>query len=61
MSRLLDDTFTTDDEEWNPPRRIAQKIEDLLGALAMDTYNEEYVVRITVDKVDRPVATEDDE
>lgn len=50
--RILDKTFLTEDESYMPSEKIASKIEICLEELEMDTYNEEYVVRVTVDKVD---------
>ena len=58
--RLLDKTFMTSDEECNAESRIADHIETCLGNLKLDTINELYVVRVTVDKMDEPEDSEDD-
>ena len=51
--RLADKTHVTEDEEFNPAAKIATLVEYMLERqLQLDTYNNEYVIRITVDKVD---------
>lgn len=50
--RLLDKTILTEDEEYRPESRISQLIRDDLEKVLTDLYNEQYVVRITVDRVD---------
>jgi hypothetical protein len=43
--------YLTQDEEYNAPGHIADKVRRFLETLQLDTYNERYVVKITVDKV----------
>lgn len=50
--RLLDKTWLTRDEEYCPERRLEELLAEELEKLKLDTYNGEYVVRVTVDKVD---------
>lgn len=50
--RVLDRTFLTEDEQFNPQSVIAEAVESCLRAVKMDTYNARYVIRITVDEVD---------
>jgi len=51
--RLDDKTFITYDEEGSSVEsRIARRIEEVLTALNLDTYNEQYVIRITIDRID---------
>jgi len=55
----MDKTLTTHDEESGAHWRIGNDVEELLQQLKLDTYNNAYVVRITVDKVDvRPCEEE---
>jgi hypothetical protein len=51
--RLDDKTFITRDEEGSiVTLRIGNLVQELLEALKLDTYNEQYIIRITVDKID---------
>jgi hypothetical protein len=52
MTRLLDKTYTIEDEEFQAEGRIAAEVRNQLEELKLDTYNNTYVVRVTVDKVD---------
>lgn len=61
MTRLLDKTWTTEDEGYLEEDRIADAVLDELRALKLDTYNSIYVVRITVDRVDETTRREDDD
>jgi hypothetical protein len=59
--RLLDKTFLTQDEQYGPASAVASKVEVLLKRLTMDTYNHQYVIRITVDVVDDVTVKEDED
>lgn len=50
-SRLGTRVYLTEDEEYGVPSHIADKVQRFLETLQLDTYNERYVVKITVDKV----------
>lgn len=52
--RILDKTFLTEDEGYDPAGKIAEQVENALRNLRpkLDPYNEQYIVRVTVDKVD---------
>lgn len=50
--RLLDNTWISEDEGTFPEARIAEQIEAKLKTLNLDPYNQQYVIRLTVDKVD---------
>ena len=56
MSVILEKTFLTRDEEYGAPSRIGGQVEDALEELKstgqLDTYNEEFVIILTVRKVD---------
>lgn len=43
--------YLTQDEEYNVSGHIAEKVRRFLETLQLDTYNERYVVKITVDQV----------
>lgn len=49
---LLDKTILTCDEEYEPHERIADAVRSLIDGLKLDTYNAQYVVHISVHKVD---------
>lgn len=51
--RKLDVTIVTEDEEYLAIDRILERVEVALQSLNLDTYNETYVVRLTVDTVDQ--------
>lgn len=53
--RLLDKTIMTEDEGWNLAFGIASQIREHLKRLKLDSYNNQYVVRVTVDQVDERV------
>ena len=59
--RLKDIVIVTHDEQYNPASDITGLIENILRSVNMDTYNEQYVVHLTVDKVDKIECGEDDE
>lgn len=52
MARLVDRTMMTADEEFNPEDRIAAEVRAVLKRIKMDTYNNLYTVRVTVDRID---------
>jgi hypothetical protein len=43
--------YLTQDEEWNVSSHIAEKVQRFLETLQLDTYNERYVIKVTVDQV----------
>jgi hypothetical protein len=43
--------YLTQDEEYNVPGHIADKVRRFLETLQLDTYNQRYVIKVTVDKV----------
>jgi hypothetical protein len=43
--------YLTQDEEYNVPSHIADKVRRFLETLQLDTYNERYVIKVTVDQV----------
>lgn len=43
--------FVTEDEGYDPAGTISRKIAACLRAMKIDSYNEQYVVRVTVDKL----------
>jgi len=59
--RLKDITLVTEDEQCSPARGLAEQIEAVLEDLEMDTYNKQYVVRLTVDQVDEDLPVQDDD
>lgn len=50
--RILERTFLTEDEDYNPAGKLAEQIEAVLVRLELDAYAKQYVVRVTVDEVD---------
>lgn len=50
--RLLDKTFLTEDEQYNAASCLGEQVAEALETLDLDTYNKQYVVRVTVDVVD---------
>lgn len=61
---MAERTFLTQDEEFNPAVKISEQVEIFLESLNLDTYNEIYVIRIIVDKVDpraKPNTYDDEE
>lgn len=62
--RILDKTFLSEDEGYDLAGAIGEEVEKALWNLRpkLDSYNEQYVVRVTVDKVDpdEPEPVEDD-
>lgn len=61
--RILDKTFLAEDEGWNLPVSISRQIVSHLRSLRMDSYNNKYVIRLTVDVIDDelPETPDDDE
>lgn len=53
--RLLDKTFLTEDEQYDIPSNVSGQVEEFLSELKFDSYNEIYVIRITVDKIDNKI------
>jgi hypothetical protein len=51
--------YLTQDEEYNVPSHIAEKVRRFLETLQLDTYNERYVIKVSVDQVS-PVDPETD-
>lgn len=49
---MAEKIIVTQDEEYAPGYKIAQQVERFLDRLKLDTYNNIYVVRIVVDKVE---------
>jgi hypothetical protein len=43
--------YLTQDEEYNVPGHIADKVRRFLETLQLDTYNERYVIKVTVDQM----------
>jgi hypothetical protein len=43
--------YLTQDEEYNVSGHIADKVRRFLETFQLDTYNERYVIEVTVDKV----------
>lgn len=57
--RLLDKTWLTEDEAFNAEGFISDQLECALNNLKLDTYNHQYVVRVTVDQVN-PAETQEE-
>lgn len=49
--KLFDKVFLTDNGEYAPECRIADTIELLLNKMKLDTYNKQYIIRVTIDTV----------
>lgn len=52
--RLADKTWATVTEETSVEYLIGVALQDLLTKLKLDTYNQTYVIRVSVDQVDNP-------
>jgi len=54
MARLTDKMFMLEYKDWQAPDTVVHNIQSLLESIPFDTYNHRYVVRITVDQLDKP-------
>lgn len=61
MPRLLEKTWLTEDEAYDPACDVRDMVEQALADLKLDSYNFRYVVHLTVDTVDEPKTEQDDE
>jgi hypothetical protein len=52
---VLDKVMVTEDEGTSVPWKVGQWVEAHIAALGIDSYNEQYVVRLTVTKLNTPV------
>lgn len=57
--KILDKTWLSYDEECNSSSKIAEQLEKALDHLKFDTYNEQYVIHVTVYRVDERAADND--
>ena len=60
---MLDVTILSRDKEFSLEGRVGREISERMGELHLDTYNSEYVIRVTVDVVDPspPQKSEEDD
>lgn len=58
---LADKTFITEYEGYNVAGKIASKIERVLEQVCKDTYNNQYVVTVTVRRLADDVSSNPDE